>query len=152
MWDLSSPNQRSNPCPLQWKQSLNHWTAREILGILILQAQFTYIAVQGHEARKGRARGLHERLSVSKVQVFHPMLTFIPCLAQCLGSQWSREWDESQVLCDRPLVYMKFITSACKSFRYKAAMRPLHMLKRAFGVSRWSIKSVTTVRKGNSPV
>ena len=65
--------------------------AREILGILILQAQFTYIAVQGHEARKGRARGLHERLSVSKVQVFHPMLTFIPCLAQCLGSQWSRE-------------------------------------------------------------
>ena len=81
MRDLSSPNQRSNPCPLQWKQSLNHWTAREILGILILQSRFTYIAVQGHEAIKGRARGLDERLSVSKVQVFHPVPTFIPCLA-----------------------------------------------------------------------
>ena len=51
-------------------QSLNHWTAREVLGILILQAQFTYVAAQGHEARKGRARGLDERLSVSKVQGF----------------------------------------------------------------------------------
>ena len=60
-------------------QSLNHWTAREVLGILILQAQFTYVA-QGHEARKGRARGLDERLS-QKSRVFHPVPTFIPCLA-----------------------------------------------------------------------
>ena len=28
------PEQGSNPCPLHWKHSLNHWTAREVPGIL----------------------------------------------------------------------------------------------------------------------
>lgn len=27
---LVPPNQGSNPCSLQWKQSLNHWAAREV--------------------------------------------------------------------------------------------------------------------------
>ena len=30
MWDLSSHDQGSNSCFLQWKRSLNHWTAKEV--------------------------------------------------------------------------------------------------------------------------
>ena len=28
MWDLSFPDQGLNLCPLQWRQSLNHWTPK----------------------------------------------------------------------------------------------------------------------------
>ena len=31
MWGSYFPNQGSYFCPLQWKQSLNHWTTREVL-------------------------------------------------------------------------------------------------------------------------
>ena len=29
--EILFPDQGLNPCPLQWKQSLNHWTASEVL-------------------------------------------------------------------------------------------------------------------------
>ena len=35
MWDLGSSNQGWNPCPLQWKRSLDHRTAREVPQFLI---------------------------------------------------------------------------------------------------------------------
>ena len=35
MWDLSSPTRGWNPGPLQWKHSLNHWTTREVPGMVL---------------------------------------------------------------------------------------------------------------------
>ena len=40
LWDLSSLTknaQELSPCPLQWKQSLHHWTTREVPALLFLQ-------------------------------------------------------------------------------------------------------------------
>ena len=36
MWDLSYHDQGSNPRPLCWKHSLNHWTTKEIPPCLVL--------------------------------------------------------------------------------------------------------------------
>ena len=33
MLDLSSPDQGSNLCPLQWKKIVNHWATREVPGL-----------------------------------------------------------------------------------------------------------------------
>ena len=35
MWNF--PYWGLNPCCLQWKQSLNHWTTREVLNLLIFK-------------------------------------------------------------------------------------------------------------------
>ena len=39
LYDVASfPNQGSNPCLLQWKHGLNHWTAREVVLVLCLDS------------------------------------------------------------------------------------------------------------------
>ena len=36
VWDLKFLHQGLNPCPLQWKCSLNHWTVREVPHLLFV--------------------------------------------------------------------------------------------------------------------
>ena len=42
MWDISSPNQGSNPNPCIGRKSLNHWTTREfLLSFYEIKCQFS---------------------------------------------------------------------------------------------------------------
>ena len=50
MWDFSSLTRDRTWGPLQWRQSLNHWTAREVSrSVLLGVKQGLELTTEGHE-------------------------------------------------------------------------------------------------------
>ena len=58
VWDIPHcvrgilPNQGSNPCPLPWELSLNHWTARQVPSVPLLKGHID-LCLDGGTVQRG---------------------------------------------------------------------------------------------------